>query len=134
MTDAEKFVSDVSKIKKIDRHENNNTNDYNRLSPQIANLFERAADCDKNLAGTIFDYWEKTYIWNQPDLSELPSENDVSKLAGFLAFLNNSDENSELITDEDWENLAELVNYEAEDMDIGKLTELMSILVEHKAL
>lgn len=118
----------------MDRHENNNTTDYNRLSPKIASSFERASQVEKSLAGTIFDYWEKTYIWNQADLSEVPSDADVEKLAAFLAFLNNSDEKAELVTDDDWKNLAELVNYEAEDMDIEKLTELMAILVDHHAL
>jgi len=134
MTDTEKFISDVAKVKKMDRHENNNTSDYNRLSPKLANTFERASQCEKSLSGTIFDYWEKTYIWNQADLSEVPSDSDIEKLAAFLAFLNNSDEYAELVTADDWKNLAELVNYEAEDMDIDKLTELMSILVDHHAL
>lgn len=134
MTDVEKFTSDVAKLKKMDRHEHNNTNDYNRLSNPLASLFARASQVEQSLANTIFDYWEKTYIWNQTDLSEVPSDDDIAKLAGFLAFLNNSDENCELVTDEDWRNLAELVNFEAEDMDISKLTELMSILVDHHAL
>ena len=134
MTEIEKFTSDVAKLRKMDRHDNNNTSDYNRLSEKLASLFERTAQVDKSLAGTIFDYWEKSCIWNQADLSEVPSEEDVAKLAGFLAFLNNSDENSNYVSDEDWRELAELVNYEAEDMDIQKLTELMAILVEHRAL
>lgn len=134
MTDVEKFRSDVAKLKKMDRHENNNTNDYQRLSNPLADLFAKSSKVENSLAGTIFDYWEKNYIWNQADLSEVPSDADVEKLGAFLAFLNNSDENAELVTDEDWKNLAELVNYEAEDMDIEKLTELMSILVDHHAL
>ena len=134
MTDVEKFTSDVAKLKKMDRHNHNNENDYNRLSTPLADLFAKSAETDKSLSGTIFDYWEKTYIWTQTDLSEAPNEDTTAKLAAFLAFLNNSDENSELVTAEDWKNLAELVNYEAEDMDIEKLTELMSILVDHKAL
>jgi len=134
MTDVEKFVSDVAKLKKMDRHEHNNTIDYNRLSNPLADLFAKSSQVDKSFANTIFDYWEKTYIWNQSDLSEAPSDADVSKLAAFLAFLNNSDENAELVTGSDWKTLAELTNYEAEDMDIEKLTELMSILVDHHAL
>lgn len=134
MTDVEKFISDVAKLKKMDRHDHNNENDYNRLSNPLCDLFAKSSQVEKSLAGTIFDYWEKNYIWNQADLSEVPSDQDIAKLAAFLAFLNNSDENSELVTQEDWENMAELVNYEAEDMDIGKLTELMAILVDHHAL
>lgn len=134
MTDVEKFTSDVAKLKKMDRHEHNNVNDYTRLSNPLADLFAKSSQVEKSLAGTIFDYWEKNYIWNQTDLSEAPTDSDVAKLSAFLAFLNNSDENAELVTDDDWKNLAELVNYEAEDMDIEKLTELMSILVDHHAL
>ncbi len=134
MTDVEKFTSDVAKLKKMDRHDNNNTNDYQRLSNPLAELFAKSSQDEKSLAGTIFDYWEKTYIWSKTDLSETPTDTEIAKLSAFLAFLNNSDELSDQVTDDDWKNLAELVNYEAEDMDIGKLTELMAILVDHHAL
>ncbi|MCQ2596356.1 MAG: hypothetical protein MJ181_00780 [Treponema sp.] len=134
MTDVEKFTSDVAKLKKMDRHEHNNETDYNRLSTPLADLFAKSSQVERSLAGTIFDYWEKNYIWNQADLSEAPADAEIAKLGAFLAFLNNSDENAELVTKEDWKSLAELVNFEAEDMDIGKLTELMAILVDHHAL
>ena len=113
MTDVEKFTSDVAKLKKMDRHEHNNVTDYNRLSNPLADLFARSSQVEKSFANTIFDYWEKNYIWNQADLSEAPTDEDVAKLGAYLA---------------------ELVNYEAEDMEISKLTELMSILVDHHAL
>lgn len=134
MTEIEKFISDVEKIKKFDRQDNNNQIDYNRASSKYAAQFERSAKVTKSLAGTIFDYWEKEYIWKSSNLGEEPTAENILKLSAFLAFLNNTDENADVVTQEDWENLGELVNYEAEDMDIEKLTELMSILVDHGAI
>ena len=58
-----------------------------------------------------------------------PSLEHIQKLGAFLGFLDNSDEDQDLITQSDWEQLNQLVNYEAEDLPIEILTELMSILV-----
>ena len=51
-------------------------------------------------------------------------------LCGFLSFLENSDENFDLISNSDWKELSELVNCEAETLPIEILQQLMSILVE----
>lgn len=134
MTDIAKFLSDVEKIKKHDRHEHNNQNDYNRLSDQIARVFEKSSTCPATLSNAIFDYWEKEYIWNSADLSEEPTAEHLGKLGAFLSFLDNSDEDAELISDDDWKNIAELVNFEAEDLPIDVLTDLMKVLVDKGAI
>ena len=62
-----------------------------------------------------------------------PSEDNLNHLAAFLAFLGNSDELDSCIVDKDWEELADAVKYEAEDLPIDILQDLMSILVSHGA-
>ena len=45
----------------------------------------------------------------------------------------NSDEYQELISDDDWQEFGRLVNFEAEDLDVGVLQDLMKILVSKGA-
>ena len=67
------------------------------------------------------------------DLTYEPSDENTGKLAAMLAFLNNSDEDQDLITDEDWQEIGHLVNYEAEDLPVNILQELMMVLVSKGA-
>ena len=85
------------------------------------------------LPGSIFEYWEEKYVLNSPDLTYEPSAENAAKLGAMLAFLDNSDEDQELITDEDWQEIGRLVNYEAEDLPVDILQELMSVLVSKGA-
>ncbi|MCR5436930.1 MAG: hypothetical protein K6E97_07695 [Treponema sp.] len=133
MTDIGKFLSDVEKIKKHERQNNNGKCDYNRIKNNLRNLFERATSCPIGLPGSIFEYWENTYVLNSTDLSYEPSSDNIAKLGAFLAFLDNSDEDQDLITAEDWQKLGRLVNYEAEDLPVDILQELMMVLVSKGA-
>lgn len=131
MTDIRKFVTDLEKIKKIFRQNNSGKGDYNKLQKDIRNLFERSTSCPTGLPASIFEYWENQYIYKSADLGEEPTSDNINKLAAFLAFLENTDEYQELITDEDWEEIGPLVNYEAEDLPVDILQNLMMILVSH---
>lgn len=131
MTDIRKFVTDLEKIKKIFRQNNSGKWDYNKLQKDIRNLFERSTSCPTGLPASIFEYWENQYIYKSADLGEEPTSDNINKLAAFLAFLENTDEYQELITDEDWEEIGPLVNYEAEDLPVDILQNLMMILVSH---
>ena len=131
MTDIRKFVTDLEKIKKIFRQNNSGQWDYNKLQKDIRNLFERSTSCPTGLPASIFEYWENQYIYKSADLGEQPTAVNINKLAAFLAFLENTDEYQELITDEDWEEIGPLVNYEAEDLPVDILQNLMMILVSH---
>lgn len=131
MTDIRKFVTDLEKIKKIFRQNNSGQWDYNKLQKDIRNLFERSTSCPTGLPASIFEYWENQYIYKSADLGEEPTSDNINKLAAFLAFLENTDEYQELITDEDWEEIGPLVNYEAEDLPVDILQNLMMILVSH---
>ena len=41
---------------------------------------------------------------------------------------------TDCLTDEDWREMADAVNYEAEDLDMDILSQMMSTLVEKQAL
>ena len=131
MTDIRKFVTDLEKIKKIFRQNNSGKWNYSKLQKDIRNLFERSTSCPTGLPASIFEYWENQYIYKSADLGEEPTADNINKLAAFLAFLENTDEYQELITDEDWEEIGPLVNYEAEDLPVDILQNLMMILVSH---
>ena len=133
MTDIGKFLSDVDKVKKYARNNKPGFSGYNDIRDDIRNLFERATSCPMGLPGSIYEYWENTYVFNGADLTYEPSDQNTGKLAAMLAFLNNSDEDQDLISDEDWQEIGRLVNYEAEDLPVNILQELMMVLVSKGA-
>lgn len=131
MTDIRKFITDAEKIKKHFRQNNSNSLNYNSVQKDIRSLFERTTSCPTGLPSSIFEYWENTYIYKSENFSEEPTQTSINKLAAFLAFLENTDEYQELISDDDWQEFGPLVNYEAEDLPVSILQDLMSILVSH---
>ena len=129
MTDIGKFLSDVQKSLKHERQNNSGKINYKKISGDLRKLFERSTSCPGELPGSIFEYWENEYIYNSSDFDNEPSTENIQKLGAFLGFLDNSNEDEDFISQKDWEQLNQLVNYEAEDLPIEILTELMSILV-----
>lgn len=128
-----KFLSDVEKIVKRDRQSNGGKNDYNRFKNDLKKLFCRTSVCDGELPNSVFEYWENEYIFKSADFSYEPKQDNIARLGAFLGFLNNDDQDESLITDDDWQELGRLVNYEAEDMPIDILQDLMKVLVNHGA-
>ena len=133
MTDISKFLSDIQKTLKHDRQNNGGKSDYNRVKNDLRRLFERNAVAVGELADSVFEYWENEYIYRSSDLAWEPSEENQNRLAAYLAFLENSDELQELVSNDDWQELGRLVNFEAEDLDVGVLQDLMKILVSKGA-
>ena len=129
MTDVSKFLSDIQKTLKHARQNNGGKSDYNRVKNDLRRLFERNAAAVGELADSVFEYWENEYIYKVSDLTWEPSEDNQNRLAAYLAFLENSDEYQELISDADWEEFGRLVNFEAEELDVDVLQDLMKILV-----
>ncbi|NLC92775.1 MAG: hypothetical protein GX677_04830 [Treponema sp.] len=134
MNDNGKFSSDVQKLIKHCRQENNGIINYNKISHDLENLFERASSCPGELPSSIFEYWEKEYVLRSSTLTNEPSEENLNKLKAFFSFLDNSNENPEYINENDWVQLGQLVTYEAEDLPVNILTDLMAIIVDHKAI
>ena len=133
MTDINKFLSDMQKSLKYARQNNGGKADYDRVKGDLRRLFERNAAAVGELADSVFEYWENEYIYRSADLTWEPSEENQNRLAAYLAFLENSDEYQELISDADWEEFGRLVNFEAEDLDVDVLQNLMRILVSKGA-
>lgn len=133
MTDIRKFFADIERIKKHARQNNSGNCDYNLIQNELRNLFARTANCSNSLTDSIFSYWENEYIFKSENFSEEPSSFSLGKLGAILAFLDNSDEDEDLLSQDDWNELAELVNYEAEDLPVEMLQDLMKILVSHNA-
>ena len=133
MTDIGKFLSDIQKIKKYDRQNNGGVPDYNRIYKELNNLFVRSTSCPSNLDRSVFEYWENEYIFSSPAQNEEPTEENARRLAAMLAFLEDSDEMQAQLVDKDWQELSELVNYEAEDLPVEVLQSLMRILVDKGA-
>ena len=133
MTDINKFLSDVQKALKHDRQNNGGKSNYDRVKGDLRRLFERNAAAVGELADSVFEYWENEYIYRSADLAWEPNEDNRNRLAAYLAFLENSDEYQELISDDDWNELGRLVNFEAEDLDVDVLQDLMKILVSKGA-
>lgn len=133
MIDIRKFFADIERIKKHARQNNSGNCDYNLIQNELRNLFARTANCSNSLTDSIFSYWENEYIFKSENFSEEPSSFSLGKLGAILAFLDNSDEDEDLLSQDDWNELAELVNYEAEDLPVEMLQDLMKILVSHNA-
>ena len=133
MTDIGKFLSDIQRIKKHDRQNNGGNPDYNRIFRDLNSLFLRSTSCPADLARSVFEYWENEYIFNSQNQKEEPSEENSQKLAAMLAFLEDSDEFQSVLTQKDWQELGDLVNYEAEDLPVDVLQSLMRVLVEKGA-
>ena len=133
MTDIGKFLSNIQRIKKHDRQNNSGNPDYNRIFRELNSLFLRSTSCPADLARSVFEYWENEYIFNSQNQKEEPSEENSQKLAAMLAFLEDSDEFQSVLTQKDWQELRDLVNYEAEDLPVDILQSLMRVLVEKGA-
>jgi len=128
-----KFITDVEKTIKHDRQNNNGKSDYSRFKKDVKNLFIRNTSSCGELPGSIYDYWENTYVYNSPNVAEEPTRENIERLSAFLGFLNNSRDDEDLLVQEDWDELGRLVGYEAEDLPIEVLQELMKIVVDHGA-
>lgn len=133
MTDIGKFLSDIQRIKKHDRQNHSGNPDYNRIFRDLNSLFLRSTSCPADLARSVFEYWENEYVFSSQNQKEEPSEENSQKLAAMLAFLEDSDEFQNLLTQKDWQELRDLVNYEAEDLPVDVLQSLMRVLVEKGA-
>ena len=129
MTDIQKFASDVKKLIKMNRLQDGTLN-LDQACEKIIQQFERTSTVPASLSGSVASYWKTTYIDTSNEQENEPTQKHLDVLCGFLSFLENSDENFDLISNSDWKELSELVNCEAETLPIEILQQLMSILVE----
>lgn len=129
MTNIEKFHTDLQKIVKHDRQNNSGKSDYDRFYNDIRNLFIRSTSCPTDLPGALFEYWENEYIFTSDDKKSEPTEENAERLTAMLALLEDSDEFISVLSEKDFQEIGDLVNYEAEDLPIDILQSLMKVLV-----
>ena len=132
MTSIGKFLSDIEKTKKIARQKGA-AGGYNGIREELCRLFENATTCPTDLPHSLFEYWENTYIFTASDMTWEPNQENSERLAAMLAFMEDSDEYQDLLTNEDWQEIGRLVNFEAEDLPVDILQSLMSVLVSKGA-
>lgn len=132
MTTIDKFLSDIEKAKKYARQKGT-AGGYNAVRGELERLFENASSCPTDLPHSLFEYWENTYIYTASDLTWEPEQANCERLAAMLAFMENSNEYTDILTDSDWQEIGRLVNYEAEDLPVNILQELMMVLVSKGA-
>ena len=133
MTYTEKFLSDIARAAKRERAENGRSYDAKKTCEKIAYSFENAIRDLGGLPRAVGDYWLSEYIDPSSDAENEPTKEHAEKLAAMLSFLRGEDDTASLSPD-DWKNLAELVQDEAETLPIESLSSLMSSLVEQKAV
>ncbi len=132
MNEIEKFRADVERIRK---HERNESPKYDgiKAARNAADLFVRNNKNAGDLAKSVADYWMEKYIRNG-DVNEVPTVNDVDFLCDIQELFDGTLEGNSVLKPEDWNELREMVNLEAEDLPIEMLTSLMSAVMEHGAL
>lgn len=133
MTDIAKFTSDVQRLIKHDRQENSGSFDFMRVAPDMQKLFARSTSAPDTLANSIFEYWENEYIHGSTQIQNEPTADHIEKLSAMLSFLEDSNEGYDALSKGDWQELADLVKYEADDMPMDILQSLMSTLVSKGA-
>lgn len=133
MDTIQKFFSDIEKIKKHNRDSNGHL-DLTKTAEQISVLFENSNRGLCDLPHTLTEYWTRAYV--NPEIdggAEDISRETIEKLCAMQAFLLNDSE-TECLTNDDWREIADAVNYEAEDLPMELLSQMMSTLVEKNAL
>ena len=69
------------------------------------------------------------------DLANEPSEANIDRIKAFYSFVNNDiSEVLDVLTADDWENLRDFVNFEAETVDLDSLQNMMSVILEKGVL
>ena len=132
MDSIQKFCSDVEKIKKHARSENQ-SGDTASIQ-QIKSLFLRNFRGLESLASSFADYWDETYIRASQNPSDEPTKENSDRLVAMFSLLEGSVEFTDCLTQDDWEQLCNLTNMEAEDLPIDLLNSLMMIFVDKRAV
>ena len=134
MTEIQKFKSDVQRTIKHERADNNGRFNSERAIQKIIALFIRTSSVPGNLSRAVAYYWKESCIDQSTEPQNEPTETNIQKLGAMLSFLEDADEDEEVLTQEDWTELSDLVNYEAEDLPIEILQSLMSKIVSKGVL
>ena len=135
MNSIDKFLSDIQKTLKYDRANNGGHHDAKRACTQIAKLFSNNNRHLGALAVSISDYWLNTYVLQSADLPNEPSEQNIERIKAFQNFCDaDSDADFSILTSDDWENLRDFVDEEADTLDLDSLQNMMGLILANGAL
>lgn len=134
MNATDKFHSDIQKAVKFDRANNGGRYDGARACAQVAQLLERYCRDVPSLARQVGDYWLNTYALASDDVQSEPSERNVARLRAFHSFLSGGDDLLDELSADDWENLRDFVDDEAETLDMDSLQRMMGVILERGAI
>ncbi|MBQ6780783.1 MAG: hypothetical protein IJP62_06080 [Treponema sp.] len=134
MTDTQQFLSEAKKIIKHERADNGGRYDAKRACEKIVRMMESRNSALGDLPHSVGDFWLSTYILPSANMANEPTDDNLRRLTAFNAFLSGEDDEADCLTADDWNQLQELVNYEAEDLPLDDLEKMMGIIVEKGAL
>lgn len=136
MDSIQKFYSDIEKMKKHYRAQNPGRYDGQAVCTQVADLFESNNRNAGALAHSFAEYWMNTYIIPSTQMEEEPTSQNQDKLVAMQSLLNTSEDSNDYtaLTRDDWKELCELTKYEAEDLPLDLLNDLMMIFVNTQGL
>lgn len=133
MNNTDKLTADAQRIKKHYRSEHSSYDGY-KVCCQIQELFVKNNRNIHTLAESISGYWLHTYIEPSIQMENEPTEEHLAKLGAMQAFLDASDglaEGTESLNQEDWDEIKDAVNYEAEDLPLEMLNDMMMVIMDH---
>jgi len=134
MNDSEKIIADARRIVKHERAENGDRYDGYKACEKIADLFAKSNPNMLSLARSVGDYWFSTYINASANPALEPTDKNLDRLSALQNFIEGLDDDRGILSDEDWQELGQIVRFEAEDMPIDILSSMMSLIVDHGAL
>ena len=134
MDNNSKFYADIQRILKHDRANNNGNFNPERACKEIGNRFASSYKNFGALPEGISQYWLENKVLSSSDISQEPTEDTINWILDADDFLSAEKDKAYSFSKKDWEEIRELVNAEACDLDINLLSDLMSIIVENGAL
>ena len=134
MDNNSKFYADIQRILKYDRANNNGNFNPERACKEIGNRFASSYKHYGAIPEGISQYWLENKVLSSSDISQEPTEDTINWILDADDFLSAEKDKTYCFSKTDWEEIRELVNAEACDLDINLLSDLMSIIVENGAL
>lgn len=131
---SEKIVADARRIIKRERAENGEHYDGLKACEKIAELLPKNNPALTSVARQVGDYWYSTYINYSEIPNSEPTDQNLNKLSAMQNFLQGIDDSNNFLSQEDWQELGQIVRFEADDMPLDLLSNLMSLIVDHNAL
>lgn len=134
MTEVDKFRADARRAVKRERAESGAGYDALRACRKIAEFFCKSCRSLGALPQSIGELWLEEHIAPCAGSDDAPTEAHIDWLAAALSFLHGDAGNCGRFSHSDWQKIARLVSYEAEELPVDELSALMGILLEKKAL